>query len=117
MTANITKKFRLPTPKYGVRRGINAQKKYDKKLMHRRRMKKKIFAKEIAKQRLYDMIKENGIQPQPIPIDPDGITEEIKYQNNLRKAYRPIHYQEKYLDPTPYISDQVIIIQKFLNLL
>ena len=105
MQANIPKVFRLPKPKRGIKRGFKYETKKSRVL--ERGLKKKMLAKEIAVKRLRDKVAEHALQPQPVPIDPEGIPEEIKHQRNLRAAYRVQHYQREYMDPTPYISDQV----------
>ena len=105
MQAEIPKVFRIPRPKSGIKRGFKRTFKRSRVL--ERGLKKKILAKEIAVRRLKEKIAEHEIQPQPVPIDKNGIPEEIKHQKNLRNAYRKKHYQREYLDPTPFITDHV----------
>lgn len=106
MQANIPKVFRLPKPKRGIKRGFKYETKKSRVL--ERSLKKKMLAKEIAVKRHRDKVAEHALQPQPAPMDRDGIPEEMKHHRNLRAAYRLEHYQREYVDPTPYISDQVI---------
>ena len=112
MAANIPKVFRIPRPKYGIKRGFKYTKKRNRVL--ERTLKKRIMAKEIAVQRWKDKVAENALQPQPAPMDENGIPEEIKYQNNLRSAYRVKHYQTEPMDPADLITDQVRGIYNFL---
>eukprot|EP01084_Bolivina_argentea_P171043 296340_1 len=114
MSVNIPKVFRMPRPRPGIKRGFEYKKQIKKRDM-RRSLKKRQLAKEIAIRRWEDKVAENSLQPQPIPIDENGIPEEIKYQNNLRQAYREKHYQTEYFDPTPYITDQKEGEKWFLN--
>ena len=105
MQAEIPKVFRIPRPRRGIKRGYKRDLKRPR--VYERNLKKRILAKEIAVERWKEKTAENGIQPQPIPMDNDGTPEEIKYQKDLRKAYRIKHYQTEYVDPTPFITDHV----------
>ena len=105
MTANIPKVFRLPKPKNGMKRGFKYKTKRNRVL--ERTLKKRIMAKEIAIQRWKDKVNENALQPQPDPVDEDGIPEEIKFQNDLRSAYRVKFYRTEPMDPSEMITDHV----------
>ena len=107
MQAEIPKVFRIPRPRSGIKRGFKRD--FKRRGVYERNLKKRILAKEIAVRRWKEKTAENAIQPQPIPIDKDGVPEEIKYQKDLRQAYRTEHYQTQYLDPTPFITDHVWI--------
>ena len=104
MAANIPKVFRIPKPKKGIKRHFKPKKQRG---VYTRAQKKRMLAKEIALRRWEDSVKENAIQDQPLPVDEQGIPEEIKYADNLRNAYRMEHYQMEYMDPTPYITNHV----------